>query len=363
MEKKEEFCRIEPEYFLKGMYVDTDVFYIQDNKPVLFCKQAIITDHKIIKLQKIAEQGAPIFLSRQGYNRLMEEYSHFKNNNQMHAEKYEEVKKKFSGLYEAGKETGKIELGDAGKLVEMVSGSLENVEFSFILQWISYMRGVDEYLYTHSVNVAILNGLMSKWIGLSEEEEKNLVLTGLLHDIGKTKIDEGVLNKPGGLTPEEFEAVKQHPVHSYRILKDSGITNENILRGARGHHEKGNGSGYPDKLLLEDIPFYARITAISDIYDAMVAKRVYKEAKTPFEVLDEFYRNKFSDLDIRLVDIFLNKMANEMIGRNVIISDGRTAKIVFMEKSNFAYPVVQCGEEVIYTSKSLKCESLCMNIS
>lgn len=362
MNQIEDFVKIEPEYFLKGMYVDTDVFYIQENRPVLFCKQTVITDDKIARLQKIADNNAPIFLSKQGYERLMEQYRRFHNHSLEHAKTYNKVKAEFAKLYEAGRGRGQIEMNDAERLADLVNGSMDSVEFSFILQWISYMRGADEYLYTHSVNVAILNGLMGKWLGMPVEESKNLVMTGLLHDIGKIRIDEEVLNKPGRLTEDEFESIKQHPLHSYRILKESGVTDENILRGVRGHHEKGNGGGYPDGLILEDISYYAKITAISDIYDAMVAKRIYKEAKTPFEVLDEFYRDKFSNLDIRLVDIFLDKMATEMTGRDVVISDGRIAHIVFVEKSNFAYPIVQYRDEVIHTSRELRCVSLCSQI-
>lgn len=361
MEKREEFKKIAPEYFLQGMYVDTDVFYIQENRPVLFCKQEIITEDKINRLRRVVEQGASVYISAQGYERMMDQYQWFCDRNHANAELYQKARKELVKLYEAGKLTGKVEMEAAGKLADMIHESIDSKDFAFILQWISYMRGEDEYLYTHSVNVALLNGLMGKWLGMSHSEEKNIVLTGLLHDIGKTLIEEEVINKPGGLTQEEFEVVKQHPLFSWSMVKESGVSDENILRGVRGHHEKGNGNGYPDGLHLEEIPFFARITAISDIYDAMVAKRIYKDAKTPFEVLDEFYRNKFSDLDIRLVDVFLDKMVNEMTGRKVVLSDGRVAKIVFMEKNNFAYPVVQCEEGIIYTSEKLCCKSLCMD--
>lgn len=362
MDTKEDFVQIKSEYFLKGMYVDSDVFYIQDNRPVLFCKQTVITEDKIGKLRAIAEVGAPIFVSKESYERLIRQYRHLKWVGEEQAKKYREAKDKLDGILEATRQNGKIDVDDTVKLADAVNTSVNDVELSFIIRWISYMREADEYLCTHSVNVGILNGLMGKWMGLSGEEEKKLVLTGLLHDIGKTKISEEILNKPGSLSDREFEEIKKHPVYSWEILKASGITDENILNGARGHHEKSNGSGYPDGLGLERTGLYARITAISDIYDAMVAKRVYKEASTPFEVLDEFYRDKFSNLDIRLVDIFLNRMAGELSGREVILSDGRIGKIVYIEKTDFAHPVVQCQEEIINTNQELRCVSLCTDI-
>lgn len=362
MDTKDEFVQMKPEYFLKGMYVDSDVFYILENRPVLFCRQEVITDEKLTKLRTITEDNAPVFVARESYERLIRQYHHLKWVNEEQAKKYRETKEKFAGIIQESRKSGVTKVDEAAKLANIMDASINNVELSFIIQWLSYMRESDEYLCTHSVNVGILNGLMGKWLGVDKERERKLVLTGLLHDIGKTRIDEAVLNKPGRLTGEEFEEIKKHPVYSYEILKKSGVTDADILDGARGHHEKGNGSGYPDGLGLEQIGLFARITAISDIYDAMVAKRVYKEASTPFEVLDEFYRNKFSDLDIRLVDVFLERMAGELSGREVILSDGRLGKIVFIEKTGFAYPVVQCQDEIINTNKRLRCVSLCADI-
>ena len=256
------------------------------------------------------------------------------------------------------KQNGEIEMKEAVKLVQTVNETVEQAELSFLIHWISYMRDSDEYLYTHGVNVGILNGMMARWLELSDEDEQRLILVGLLHDVGKTLIKDEIINKAEKLTKEEYDEVKKHSIHSYELLKKSGITDELVLSGVRGHHEKGNGSGYPDGLKLKEIPLFARITSISDIYDAMVAKRVYKEAHSPFEVLDEFYRNKYSDLDIRLVDLFLDKMATELIGKDAVLSNGKIARIVYLEKTNFAYPIVQCEDKVIVTSDDLKCVTL-----
>lgn len=358
----EDYIQIKPDFFLKGMYIDSDIFYVQNGKAVLFCQQAIITEEKINKLKAISESNAPIFVSKQGYIFLMQQYESIKNINEEQAKNYRKTKDMFAKQAEEIRRTGKVDTKQSEMLADMVNETLDRAELSYIVQWVSYMRDTDEYLCTHSVNVSMLNGMMGKWLGLSTEEEKKLVLAGLLHDIGKVKIAEEIINKPGKLTKEEYEIVKRHPLFSYDILMSSGIKDEEILSGARGHHEKGNGSGYPDGLVLDKISLFARVTAISDIYDAMVAKRAYKDACSPFQVLDEFYKNKFSDLDIRLVDIFLDRMANDMIGRDAVLSDGRMGKIVFIDKDNIAYPVVKSGDEIIYTTFNLRCEALCTGI-
>lgn len=356
------FIQIKPEFFLKGMYIDSDVFYIQNNKPVLFCKQSVITDERLFKLKAIAETEAPIFVSKISYGKLMEQYERIIKSSERQEESFRNAKKEFSKMFDSLKQNGEIEMEEAVKLVQTVNETVEQAEVSFVIHWISYMRDADEYLYTHGVNVGILNGMMAKWLELSKEDEQRLILIGLLHDVGKTLIEDEIINKPARLTDEEFAEIKKHSMHSYELLKNSGITDELVLNAVRGHHEKGNGTGYPDGLSLDEIPLFARITSISDIYDAMVAKRVYKEANSPFQVLDEFYRNKFSDLDIRLVDLFLDKMENELVGKDVILSNGKIARIVYLEKTNFAYPIVQCDNNVIVTSEELKCVTLSSNL-
>lgn len=273
--------------------------------------------------------------------------------------RFREFRLDFSLVCDEVKSSGKIDIKDAKTLAGEVNKALEEADLAFILQWISYMRDKEEYLNTHSLNVGILNGLLGRWLKLSEEDVEKLVFTGLFHDVGKAKIADAILDKPDKLTREEFEEMKKHPLYSYEILKNSGITDDNILGGVKGHHEKVNGNGYPEGLTLEEITLFGRISSISDIYDAMAASKSYKAASTPFEVLEEFSRNKFSELDIRLVDVFLHRMASEMAGREVVLSDGRTGRIVFADVSKFAYPVVKCGEDIINTSRELRCETLC----
>lgn len=362
MNPNEEYVQIKPQYFLHGMYVDSDIYYIQANKPVLFCKSSIITEEKIRKLREIADLNAPIYIQKATYHILMQQYESMNKTHTAMEQRCRGAQKEFGKRVQQAKFTNKVDVAEMKKISDVLEDTVDQVELSHLIQWISYMRDNDEYLCTHSVNVGVLSGLIGKWLGYEPEKEKKLVLTGLLHDIGKTKIDDRIINKPGRLTSEEFTEIKKHPLHTYKILKNSGIEDEEILSGAMGHHEKGNGSGYPDGLSIDKISTFARIISIADIYDAMVAKRTYKDAQSPFVVLDEFYRNKFSDLDIRLVDIFLEHMAGEMIGKQTILSDGRMAEVVFIEKSNFLYPMVKCNGEVINTSPNLRCETLCMDL-
>jgi HD-GYP domain-containing protein (c-di-GMP phosphodiesterase class II) len=199
---------------------------------------------------------------------------------------------------------------------------------------------------------------MGKWLGLSEEETAELVLLGLVHDIGKTRIPPDILKSPNKLTASEVELLKKHTIYSYEMLSTCGRFSEVIRKGARHHHENMNGTGYPDGLVADGIPFYSRITAVSESYDEMVSERVYKKAQSPFKVLLEMRAEQFSGLDIRLVKLFTEKMPPELLGKSVLLSDGRAAVVRHINDMSIEYPVVEINGDIIVTNKDLYCVSM-----
>jgi HD-GYP domain-containing protein (c-di-GMP phosphodiesterase class II) len=199
---------------------------------------------------------------------------------------------------------------------------------------------------------------MGKWLGLDEEEIENLILLGLVHDIGKTKIPPEILNSPNKLTYEEFMIMKRHPVYTYELLNNNSKFNEKMKRGALHHHERMNGTGYPARLRADSIPVYSRVTSISDVYDAMVSERLHKRAESPFKVLLQLQTDQFSGLDIRLMNIFNEQMPKELIGKSVLLSDGRAATVRHINDLKMEYPVVEVDNEIIVTNKDLHCLSM-----
>ena len=140
----------------------------------------------------------------------------------------------------------------------------------------------DLYTRGHSERVTMFSELIAKELGFSQEEIDNLNLAGLLHDIGKIGVDESILRKPAKLTPAEFEEIKKHPEYAANIL-ESIPQLRNIIPSIRHHHERYDGNGYPNGLKGEDIPYFARILAIADTFDAMNSSRPYRAA-LPFSV-------------------------------------------------------------------------------
>ncbi len=156
-------------------------------------------------------------------------------------------------------------------IIEEVITKLDNFEC------ISQLRIYDEYIYSHSVNVASLSAALGKTLNLEPEKIKELTLGAFLHDIGKMKIPREILNKPGSLTKDEYNFIKNHAVYGYEIIKEMGQP-EVIAKVALEHQERFSGGGYPNGLKGSDISLYGQISAIADVYDALVSERVYKNS-------------------------------------------------------------------------------------
>lgn len=172
----------------------------------------------------------------------------------------------------------------------------------------------DRYTHGHSTRVALFSRQIAKKAGLSSEECDQVYFAGLLHDVGKIGIRDEVINKEGRLTDEEFEHIKLHPVLGDRIL--SNIKQSPSLRiGARYHHERYDGRGYPDGLAGEDIPRIARIIAVSDAYDAMTSTRSYRGALPPEVVREELVKGIGTQFDPTYANIMLGLIDTKTLVR------------------------------------------------
>jgi HD-GYP domain-containing protein (c-di-GMP phosphodiesterase class II) len=145
----------------------------------------------------------------------------------------------------------------------------------------------DYYTYTHSINVGVLSVLLSKALfGKSAEHDMHEMGAGFfLHDIGKVRVDRGIINKQGRLTEEEMMVVRDHPFAGYNILSETNHLTEECKIIVMQHHEREDGSGYPGQLKGDQIHTYGRICSIADVYDALTAERPYKQPLNPFNAL------------------------------------------------------------------------------
>lgn len=164
----------------------------------------------------------------------------------------------------------------------------------------------EEYsVHHHSTNVAFFASIIGKTIKMDRKELIEMTYAGLVHDIGKKRIDTTLLNKPSHLEEHEYEIVKNHSLNGYEILKMNGISAQNILKGVKHHHEKLDGTGYPDRLRGKMIPQGARILSMCDVFDALTTKRSFRKNFTSFEALHMMKREMSTQFDEHFVDIFI----------------------------------------------------------
>ena len=165
----------------------------------------------------------------------------------------------------------------------------------------------DTYTKGHSGRVAEYAREISRRYGYNMKEQSDIFIMGLLHDVGKIGVPDAVINKPGKLTDEEFEYIKKHPVVGSQILKKIKEMPK-LSVGARWHHERYDGKGYPDGLKGDEIPEEARIIAVADAYDAMTSNRSYRHVMSQDKVREEILKGKGTQFDPRFADIMLTMM-------------------------------------------------------
>ncbi len=219
-----------------------------------------------------------------------------------------------------------VDIEDVSKFVDnSISMVFENPD---ALTCVLNIRSKDEYLLEHSVSVSVLMTVFSVYMGLNKGLVKQLAIGGFLHDVGKVKIPDHILNKPDKLTDDEFEIIKKHAQYSKDIVSNLVGISENSRAVVANHHEKLNGTGYPQGLKGESLSMYDRMISICDIFDALSADRVYKPGiplLKAFAILRELAAD--NQLDKILVDKFIRCMGVFPVGSLVKLKSNRIAVV------------------------------------
>ena len=205
---------------------------------------------------------------------------------------------------------------DLQRRLEEKTREVELVTIQAITTVANTIDAKDDYTKGHSIRVAYYSEALARKIGWSEEEVQNIHYIALLHDIGKIGVPDSVLNKPFKLTNVEFELIKNHTVMGAEILKDIKMF-PNVSVGAKYHHERYDGRGYPSGLKGDEIPIVARIIGIVDSYDAMTSNRVYRKRLQDEMVRQELIRGKGSQFDPYLVDQFMELLEEGNLQQNI----------------------------------------------
>ncbi|GAA4841211.1 HD-GYP domain-containing protein [Paenibacillus vulneris] len=220
-----------------------------------------------------------------------------------------------------------------------------------LFQLFELVKAKDDYTYQHNIGVGVLSTLIGRWMNLSEPELANLSLAATLHDIGKVKIPDEILNKPDKLTDDEYELVKKHTIFGYEMLRDTRGISHRIALVALQHHEREDGRGYPFGLQKPKIDLLSSIVAVADIFHAMSSKRPYHEPLPFYEIVSQMQRGKFGELDPKIISLFVDNMIRRLVGKQVVLTDGRVAEVVYLNPHHMEAPLVKIEEEFIDLSR------------
>lgn len=235
------------------------------------------------------------------------------------------------------------------KLTENIISSRQEPEY--IARCLLQIRIADSQTYQHCINVSFYAMLLSGWLNLSREDIFIATQAGLLHDLGKAKISEELLNKSEKLTTEEMDELHRHTLYGYDLVKDNPEITEEIKDAVLMHHEREDGSGYPLGIRGEHMNMYTKIVAVVDMYDAMISERPYKKALMPFDAFEEFLTFCRGRLDAYIVNTLIYNLSRYYTGSKVLLSNGKSGNIAYVPPHCIWKPVIDTGTEFLDLSR------------
>ena len=341
------------EYDIPNAYVDEDV--MNNNGAVLIPRGTELAT--LIKhtrdldklLHQMGIESIAILVKRQIEAEDLEnilkssKFGFVKIDNRFARDTVEQIKDVYTRIANGTCKPGNIsDLVNQGKTLTKLVNKTPEIMFC-----LGRVRDSDEYTYVHSLNVALISSFIANKVYPNNEDiAQSLSIGGILHDLGKAKIPNEIINKPGALSYLEFELMKNHTIYGEEIAKEFGVYDSRILSVIRGHHEKYSGDGYPDVLLSDSISIEARIAAVADVFDALTAKRAYKdpmEGKSALILMIEKMSKHFDPNILRSLVILVGLYPS---GSTVELSDGSVGIVVGSNGNDLIRPqVIICVDQ------------------
>ena len=239
-----------------------------------------------------------------------------------------------------------LPIGEMSSLVDEINQSVSRNPGALLS--LAKLKNKDDYTYLHCVAVCALMIALGKQMGIDGPMLKSLGMAGLLHDVGKMAIPDEVLNKPGRLTEQEFDVMKSHSVRGWEILKASFGVDDIALDVCLHHHERMDGTGYPDQLSSDALSLHARMGAVCDVYDAITSNRCYKAGWAPADALRKMAEWQAGHFDATVFKAFVKTVGIYPVGTLLKLKSGRLAVVTDQSNQSLLKPIVK----VFFSSRS-----------
>ncbi len=322
-----------------GSYLGEDVYSIGGN--MIVPSNTIVSEHILKKLLDFRIDRVFIYNSNPVHG---DDYLSAENINQDQKRYIEDVNvaKMMIQDLASGKE---LDFNKAENISEHIYSKLNDC--GSLMDCVNSVRIADSYTYSHLVNVSVYSMLLGKWLGFTKKQLKDVVMAGLLHDVGKAQIPLEILNKKGPLSDSEYEIMKRHPVYGYEIIKNYSEISMDVKRAVIMHHEKENGTGYPFGIKGNQKNLYSKIITVADIFDAITSERVYRGRQTPFTAFKELESVGFDTVDPKIMMVLFTNMPSYYVGSKVKMTNGEVGEIVYVPHQCAYAPVIRINENFV----------------
>lgn len=319
-------------------------------KPIMTKRTVLTSQHiEILELFLIDEVEIEAFLSNgQPFNPQLLPVREEKPKEDSFLQMYFKATQSYKRLYQTWQSGAPIDYAEVRKaIIPMIEKSLVFPQEVFSVY---HYTNEEEYVFHHSVAVAIIAASIAKSMGFKKKDIIQVGIAGFLMDCGMSRIDQKILKNVAVLKKEEFDQIKEHPIFSYQMVSKQPVIQDEIKLAVLQHHERYDKSGYPFGLSEDKIHDYTKILAVADVFHAMTSPRKYRSKQSPFKVIEQLKHETFGKYDLAVVQALTNSVCRISVGAKLRLSNRKIVNVVFIDPATPTRPMVRVEDSEQFIS-------------